>query len=618
MFVSRGLSLAAVGAALLFLCAFGVAQSVPAGMGSIVPNAGGENSNSHEAPKIDLTSRTELVQVPVVVRDGSGAPIKGLKKEDFTVLENGKQQSISTFEEINTSSAPIKRPALNATQFSNVYIGSPEPRRVTIMVLDSINTPYLDQTTARKELIKYISRNLKNSDLIALMAMDRKGVHMIHDFSSSPEMLIAALRRVTGALPNMNASDSAALANGADTSTLSDANTIDTTSLDNEAEALQSFMDQSDNLVARYRQAEAVEDTFKNFLNIAQAFSGVPGRKSIVWLTGGLPFNLYDQSAEPTGRDLSGLYQRTLQMMNQANIAVYPVDVRGRMNWGYGNASASAALGQSAQSFRTGGQVNIMTTSAIEAGNHQNLNDFAEMTGGRAFYNSNDLASGMQQASNDAAAYYMLGYYLDRKIDRAGWRKLKVKVDHPGAHVLARSGFFVTQATVDPSVDKRYDIVAALNSPLDSTALPIGMRWMGIQPVSGSDKYRAKFAIVAPPKTISVDASSKNHFSVELVAQPRAADGTPVEGGISPVISGDLSPENLEKFQKTGFVYSGALELPQGEYTVRFVMRDDISGNVGSVSAPLNLLPSTNGSSPAKDASPAKNPSSSKDSPPAK
>ncbi|HTD23931.1 MAG TPA: VWA domain-containing protein [Terriglobales bacterium] len=586
----RGFRCAAVGAALLLLCAFAVPQSVPPGMGSIVPNTGGENSNSHEQPKIDLTTHTELVQVPVVVRDGSGAPIKGLKKEDFAVLENGKEQTISTFEEINTSAAPIKHPALSSSQFSNVYVGSPEPRRVTIMVLDSINTPYLDQTTARRELIKYLSKNFKSSDLVALMAMDRKGVHMIHDFSSSPEVLIAALRKVTGSLPNMNASDSSALANGADTSTLSGATTIDATSLDNEAASLQSFMDTSDNLVSQYRQADAVEDTFKSFLNIAQAFSGVPGRKSIVWLTGGLPFNLYDQSTTPTGRDLSGLYERTLQMMNNANIAVYPVDVRGLLNWGYGTASTSSPLGQSQQSFRTGGQVNIMTTSAIEAGNHQNLNDFAEMTGGRAFYNSNDLASGMQQASNDAAAYYVLGYYLGRKVDKAGWRKLKVKVNHPGAHVLARSGFFVTQATVDPSVDKRYDIVAALNSPLDSTALPIGMRWMGSDPVPGGDQYKIKFVIVAPSKTISVDASSKNHFSVEIVAQPRGSDGTPIQGaGIAPVIAGDLSPENLKKFQETGFLYSGALELPQGEYTVRFVMRDDISGNVGSLSAPLNV-----------------------------
>ncbi|HZR29233.1 MAG TPA: VWA domain-containing protein [Terriglobales bacterium] len=587
MSVFRSFKLAVLGATLLVVCVSGFSQSVPAGMGSIVPNAGGENANSHEEPKVDLTSRTELVQVPVIVKDGSGAPIHGLKKQDFVVQENGKDQIIATFEEITTSSAPVKRAPTDPNQFSNAYIGSSEPRRVTIMVLDSINTPTLDQAYARKEIVKYLSKNLKASDLIALMVMDRRGVHLVHDFSSNPEVLIAALKKVAGSVPNISTSDTAALTNGADTSSLTGSNAIDPTSLDNEAEALQSFMDQSDNIVARFQQAQAIEATFQNFLNIAQAFSGVPGRKSVVWLTGGLPFNLADDGSEPTGRDLRSLYERTFQMMNQANIAVYPVDVRGLVNFGYGNASAPSKSMSSA-TFATGGSANIMASSALEATNHTNIDDFAKMTGGRAFYNTNDLAASVAQASSDASDYYMLGYYLARKVDRAGWRKLKVKVEYPGAHVMARSGFFVTPATLTPQMDRTYDIKAALYSPLDSTTLPIGVRWLGIV---GSDptKRKVKYAMLALPKTISVDASNPDHFSVDIVVLAKRPDGSDAADTTQTLVGSQVKPEDLPKLTQRPFVHQGELELPPGDYNVRFVMRDNFSGNIGSLSAPLKV-----------------------------
>src|SRR6266849_634937 len=604
MSVLRGLRRVALCAVPLSLCLLVASQSVPPGMGSIVPMQGGNDPHQEEG-KIDLTSRSELVVVPVVVRDGSGAPVKGLKKTDFTVLENGKEQPISTFEEINTNAAPIKRQAMPADQFSNIYVGSPEPRRVTIMVLDSINTPILDQTTARAQLIKYLSKSLNSEDLVALMVMDRKGVHMIHDFSSDPAVLIAAVKRASSSAAAMSAADTAALANGADNSTLggtsgADASSVAPGDVEAEAEAIQSFINQSDNAIATFRQTDAMEITFRNFLNLAQAFSGVPGRKSIVWPTGGIPLDLYDQSSLPKGRDLSTLYEHTLQTMNQANIAVYPVDVRGLMNWGYGTAStASTAMSQAA--FRTGGSANIMATSSLEAANHTNLSNFAEMTGGRAFYNSNDLSAGMRQASDDAANYYVLGYYLERKNDRAGWRKLKVKVDKPGAHLLSRSGFFVSNATLNPEMGKKYDIQAALQSPLDSTSLPIGVRWLGFGPSQGDKKRKVRFAVAVPAQTITVVGSDDNHFSVDLVLAARGPDGKAV-GSLEQSINGtNIKSADVDKARQSPFVHQGTLDLPPGEYNVRIILRDNKNGNIGSLSAPLKV-PEAEASSDSKSA----------------
>ena len=56
--------------------------------------SGGAYAKDKETAEVKFTSRTELVLIPAVVTDKSGAHISGLKKEDFTVLENGSERSL--------------------------------------------------------------------------------------------------------------------------------------------------------------------------------------------------------------------------------------------------------------------------------------------------------------------------------------------------------------------------------------------------------------------------------------------------------------------------------------------------------------------------------------------
>ena len=100
------------------------------------------------------------------------------------------------------------------------------------------------------------------------------------------------------------------------------------------------------------------------------------------------------------------------------------------------------------------------------------LNQFAEMTGGKAFYNTNDLATSFKRAADDASSYYLVGYYLDLKNNHAGWRSLKVKVDKKDTEVRARKGFFVTNATLHMDLTRSTDLNFALTSPIEGTGVP--------------------------------------------------------------------------------------------------------------------------------------------------
>jgi VWFA-related protein len=108
-----------------------------------------------ENTEVKFTSHAELVLIPTLVTDRAGTHISGLKKEDFKILENGSERQISTFEEITSDPHRLSR-RTNPNEFSNAITGSGTTRRVTLIVLDLLNTAFTDQAFARKELLKYL------------------------------------------------------------------------------------------------------------------------------------------------------------------------------------------------------------------------------------------------------------------------------------------------------------------------------------------------------------------------------------------------------------------------------------------------------------------------------
>ena len=144
----------------------------------------------------------------------------------------------------------------------------------------------------------------------------------------------------------------------------------------------------------------------------------------------------------------------------------------------------------------------------------QSLNEFADMTGGKAFYNTNDLAGSFKRAADDSSSYYLVGYYLDTKNNHAGWRQLKVGVDKQDVEVRARKGFFVTRATVDPDSTRDYDLRAALTSPIDGTGVPVTLKWTG---VSGEgEKRKASYEIQIPANGVTMEGGDQSHLNFDI------------------------------------------------------------------------------------------------------
>lgn len=541
-----------------------------------------------QMPPIDksstFTSRSELVLVPVVVTK-SNKHILSLKKEDFSVREDGKEQRIVVFEEVVGTPARFVRPVPESkNEFTNVVV---EPRhgRITILVLDTINTPVLDQVRAREALIKFLDHSVIAGEPVALIGLQRSGVKVIHDFTTDPKVLAAVLGRLHSmepAISKMSLDETEDLLTDL---AKSGANKDELQKMLLTAQFQQNFQD--------LQQRVAISQTLEGLQHIAHAFAGVPGRKALIWASASFPFAVSDAAALVRGwfadaglLSVYPLYQRTWKVLNDANIAIYPVDVRGLENPDTSPVVTNARLSGGAAAA----QMLRQLEHRLELEHEDTLNTmqtFADITGGRAFFNRNDLDRCFEEATEDAASYYMLGYYRDTKNSKPGWRKLQVKVNASGAQVRARSGYYVGEKMQDPAHTLTSNVALALRSPLDYTAVRMMVRLTGIrQAMSGNN--RVSFRITLAPSPGIVDISDRNHVSLEYVGVAKTGDGTDA-ARFDKKVEGRLRPETAALIGKEGLHYDADMVLPPGEYRVRFVVRDNLRGAMGSVSGSISV-----------------------------
>jgi hypothetical protein len=322
-----------------------------------------------------------------------------------------------------------------------------------------------------------------------------------------------------------------------------------------------------------FEQRTAIESTDDCLRQIATAFSGVPGRKALLWATGGFPMLMLSQMSGGFKTTMQHVprYEQTWRMLNAANVALYPIDVRevtipGFVDASMGNMSRSALAWQEA--FREQG-----TTTMV---------NYAVETGGKPCVGRNDFSSCFEEALQESKSYYMIGYYLDKKV-KTGWHKLHVKTTAKGAHVRARKGVEVPDPARKVEIKNEYEW--ALLSPLAYTGVPMSVKWIGSKAMP-EGKRSVEFELWINPGGIQIDETDGNHMKIELTAIGKNEKGG-ASGLRGKMLEARFKDESAARIRREGFVHRNAVEVGPGEYNVRFVVRDHLSGRIGSVTALL-------------------------------
>ncbi len=138
---------------------------------------------SQEIPALRVTTR--LVEVHVVVQDKQGKPVPGLTKEDFVILDRGKEQRITVFSAELGQAATAPAPGLPPNVFSNLTAPGETPRNsITVVLFDRLNTHTGDQNHARGELARFL-RQTRPQEQMALVTLDEFSLHVVFGFNAN-------------------------------------------------------------------------------------------------------------------------------------------------------------------------------------------------------------------------------------------------------------------------------------------------------------------------------------------------------------------------------------------------------------------------------------------------
>ena len=571
-----------------------------------VPVAPAVQTGQQDSAKADNTRPwkfsvgSNLVIVPVIVTDKNGEHVPGLKAEDFEVKEEGASQKIVGLDVVASDSEKVAKAAPAANRFSNTVVQ--RPKRLVIIALDQINTPFESAKDSHRALIDFLSKGADDSTLIALVALRHNGIRIIHDFSGDPGVLVAAVQKVKAVISSRDSRGLDALGDNSQadlealqlTAILNGANVSTGAS---PAELLAAAKQASSYQRAQMDASRLAQDaliTLEDFQQLAQYFWGVPGRKSLIWASAGFPFATGAGAQANTRGTTPDDWQRTFRMLTDANISVYPVDVSGLLPGVNANnlqslntASVKAGGAEGGVGARSQMLARIDSGEFVDptAGRHDTMRQIADMTGGQPFYNSNDVSGLFRQARVDSGQYYLLAYYT--KADgKQGWRKLNVKVRHDNVRVRARSGFYFHDPVNEAEPARQADERMALASDLDFSAMPLSGTWGKVEAVGSNRKVH--FVLTIPAGVPFVDNEHQNHINFDFRALARDSSGK-IVANLGERMETNLPADGLVQVQTNGLDYANALTLAPGEYKVRFVVRDNLKGSLGSVTSSLKV-----------------------------
>jgi hypothetical protein len=212
------------------------------------------------------------------------------------------------------------------------------------------------------------------------------------------------------------------------------------------------------------------------------------------------------------------------------------------------------------------------------------MNSVADQTGGKAFYNTNNIDKAIRDSMDDGSTYYTLGYYPENKTWDGRFRKIIVKVNRPGVKLHYRQGFFAVEPTDAAKQDPKIlaiDIGSALdiNNPI-ATALPFQAVVIPPSPQNGN-KVQINFGIDPRAIGFQLRDDGLQHASIDcgVRAYTKSGEALRTQGN---TFDAALVPEQYQKVMRMIFPCNQKLELPPGEYLLRLAVRDKTNGLIGT------------------------------------
>jgi VWFA-related protein len=459
------------------------------------------------------------VHLTVIAKDARGQPVTDLTRDDFQVYEGSKLQRLTGFRRSDAAAKRALRP--EPGEFSN-RTGTPTVP-ATVILFDLLNARFEDRGSMIQELVPAL-QHVESSDSLFFYILTMNGaLYAVHGLQVP----------TPGAKPWTD--DIKAL-------------------LDNASREFFHLRPVGVDVDMRVRM------TYKALGSLADLVAAAPGRKSLIWISHGVPISLgpgnrsiYDSV------DYTPLLQRLTSTLDRAGVAVYTVRQPESMAPRTGGAAGGAA-----------GEPSAEPPGGITMSTEETLEQFAQLTGGHAFMTP-DIRAAISLAASDARLSYQLAY----EPPAGGWdgkyHKIRVACTRKGVKLETKQGYYAFADMAAGGISEKAALESAMASALDATEIGLSVRLSEHQtaPRNVELAIRIDPADIAWPQDaarLSVSVAGymkdtrKELFPSEELTPKRTADPIP-----------------LEK----------RLVIADGVESLRVLVYDRESGAIGSLTIPV-------------------------------
>jgi VWFA-related protein len=515
-----------------------------------------QSSNSGDY-RIRVTS--DLVLTNVIVRDKQGNLVRGLSQEDFSILEDGKPQRITSFDFENVDAlvtAGTASPMVSGTAAPLKIIGSNQPvnkqelknHRLIVLFFDFSGMEEDDIDRAASAALKYVDKQMAPADLVAIVSL-ASSMRVDQDFTNDKTRLAAILRSYTsGEGQGFQAGDTGSAEGTPDTggSFVADDSEYNQFNTDRKLQAIQS---------------------------ITKSLSKIDQKKSIIYFSNGVSRSGIENQVE---------LRAAVNTAVQANVALYTLDVRGLQAFPPGGEAQSASLrGRSAYSGQS-----VLDQFNSNADSQETLTTLAGDTGGRAFLDSNDLSGIFTAVQRDTSAYYVLGYRSNNPEMNGKFRRVKVTLKRSDLKLEYRPGYYGPKDYSHfNKEDREQQMLDEITSELPEVDVAVYMAAAYFR--MDDAHYYIPVSLVIPGSQIPfVTEKDEDRATIDIIGVVQDEFKHTIGNARETV---RLAVDESRQVRRKNVQYNTAFVLPPGKFHIRFVVRENQTGKLGSFETDVNV-----------------------------
>jgi VWFA-related protein len=464
-------------------------------------------------------------------------------------------------------------------ELPDVYTNYPSIKTtdsINVLLLDSLNTQASDQAYVRPQMVKYLQAafTAPTGARVAIFTLGSK-LRIVRGFTADSAELLASL---TDPKSGTEAKFESQLASPAWKA--ADQRACDTIMAPVGIAACRESLAEEESA----RSGDRVVMTLQAFQALAHYLAQFPGRKNVMWLAGSFPLSFFPE-ANSRGvyrKQYRSEIQQTANLLTADQVAVYPM--------------SAAGLAPDTINAPNNYGVPLHDDYSERSFNQITMETLARDTGGRPFYNTNDLSNAMTQAINNGSHYYTLTYTpTNLKMD-GKYRRIELKLTNGNYKLAYRRGYYAENPKTEQAAEQ--SVASDHLLPLMSFGMPdfaeilYKVRVAALQGGSSADptksalRYGVDFAV--SPQDVKLETSAggmrSGNIQVALIAYDN--DGKVLKTVTRKV---RLQPDVFARLQQVGFQLHEEIDLPKGDVFLQTGIYDLAASHPGTLGIALRV-----------------------------